>query len=186
MRKLLISQMVSLDGLFSGPNGELDWHMVDEDFNEFAIDQLNQVDTLIFGRVTYGWMAGYWPTPVATTDDPVVAGKMNELSKIVFSKTLDKTEWNNSRIVKGDLAQEIAKLKGQPGKDMVVFGSGQITSALAQLGLIDEYRIFVCPLVLGNGVPLFKGVTKRLDLKLLRSKAFRSGVIMSCYAPQTA
>ena len=183
MRKVLISQMVSLDGFFSGPNGELDWHMVDEDFNAFAIDQLNQVDTILFGRVTYGWMAGYWPTPDAIKNDPVVAGKMNELHKVVFSKTLTEATWNNSRVVKGDLAAEIEALKRQPGKDMVVFGSGQITSALAQLGLIDVYRLFVCPLVLGSGVPLFKDVASRVRLKLARTKPLKSGVVLLEYEP---
>src|SRR5689334_15159403 len=138
--------MVSLDGFFAGPNGELDWHVVDEEFNEFAIDQLNAMDALIFGRVTYEGMLSYWPTQIAIENDPEIADKMNTLPKLVFSKTLDRVEWgqwDNARLIKGDIGEEIAKLKQQPGKDMVIFGSGSIVSTLAQLGLIDEYRILI-------------------------------------------
>jgi dihydrofolate reductase len=183
MRKVIVSMMVTLDGFFAGPNGEIDWHVVDEEFNEYANDFLSSVDTLLFGRVTYQLMADYWPSPSATTDDPIIADKMNQLRKIAFSKTLEKVEWNNSRLVKGNIAEEIAKLKQQPGKDMAIFGSGSIVSTLTQLGLIDEYRIMVNPVVLGNGKPLFKDIHDKLNLKLLRTKTFRSGNIMLCYQP---
>jgi dihydrofolate reductase len=175
--------MVTLDGFFAGPNGEIDWHVVDDEFNEYADDFLSSVDTLLFGRVTYQLMADYWPSPSATTDDPIIADKMNQLHKIAFSKTLEKVEWNNSRLVKGNITEEIAKLKQQPGKDMAIFGSGSIVSTLTQLGLIDEYRIMVNPVVLGNGKPLFKDIHDKLNLKLLRTKTFRSGNIMLCYQP---
>ncbi len=186
MRKVIVSEMVSLDGFFSGPNGELDWHVVEEEFNEFAIDQLNAMDTLLFGRVTYQGMLSYWPTPDAIQNDPVVADKMNTLPKVVFSKTLDRVEWGqwaNARLVNGDIGGEISRLKQQPGKDMVIFGSGSIVSALTELGLIDEYRIIVAPVVLGNGVPLFKGITKPVNLKLLRTKSLKSGVVLLYYEP---
>ena len=183
MRKVIVANLVSLDGFFAGPNGEIDWHNVDEEFNEYAIDLLSSVDALLFGRVTYELMASYWPTPAATENDPIVAGKMNSLPKVVFSRTLEKVEWKNTRLVKGNLAEEISKMKQQPGKDIVIFGSGSIVSALTQLGLIDEYRIMVNPVVLGNGKPLFKGMNDRLNLKLLRTKMFRSGNVMLCYEP---
>ncbi|HEX3640783.1 MAG TPA: dihydrofolate reductase family protein [Ktedonobacteraceae bacterium] len=183
MRKVIVSMMVTLDGFFAGPNGEIDWHVVDDEFNEYADDFLSSVDTLLFGRVTYQLMADYWPSPSATTDDPIIADKMNQLHKIAFSKTLEKVEWNNSRLVKGNITEEIAKLKQQPGKDMAIFGSGSIVSTLTQLGLIDEYRIMVNPVVLGNGKPLFKDIHDKLNLKLLRTKTFRSGNIMLCYQP---
>jgi dihydrofolate reductase len=186
MRKVIVSEMVSLDGFFAGPNGEIDWHVVDEEFNEWAIAQLNAMDALLFGRVTYQGMASYWPTPAAIEDDPEVADKMNTLPKIVFSKTLDKVEWgkwNNARLVTDDLGAEISKLKQQPGKDMVIFGSGSIVSALTQLGLIDEYRILVAPVVLGSGVPLFKGIAKPFKLNLLRTKTLKTGVVLMYYEP---
>lgn len=175
--------MVTLDGFFEGPNKEIDWHNVDEEFNEYAIDLLNSVDILLFGRVTYELMASYWPTPSATTNDPIVAEKMNSLPKIVFSTTLHKADWNNTRLVKERIAEEILKLKLQSGKDMVIFGSGSIVSTFTQLGLIDEYRIIVNPVVLGNGNPLFKGIHDKLNLKLLRTKTFSSGNVLLCYQP---
>src|SRR5947209_13503348 len=110
MRNLFLFMMVTLDGFFEGPNQEIDWHNVDEEFNEFAIQQLNDLDTLLFGRVTYQLMASYWPTPIAIENDPIVADKMNTVPKIVFSKTLDKAEWINSRLVKENSAEEISKL----------------------------------------------------------------------------
>jgi dihydrofolate reductase len=186
VRKVIVSEMVSLDGFFSGPNGELDWHIVEGDFNAFAVDQLNAMDTLLFGRVTYQGMLSYWPTPDAIQNDPVVADKMNTLPKVVFSRTLDKVEWgkwDNARLVKGDIGEEISKLRQQPGEDMVIFGSGSIVSILTELGLIDEYRIIVAPIVLGRGVPLFRGMTKRVNLRLLRTKSLKSGVVLLYYEP---
>ena len=183
MRKVILFNAVTLDGFFAGPNGEIDWHNVDEEFNEFAIDQLNSTDGLIFGRVTYQLMASYWPTPSALTDDPIIADKMNNLPKIVFSKTLEKAEWNNTKLIKGNIAEEISKLKRQPGKDLFVFGSADLASTLTNLGLIDEYRIIVNPVVLGNGKPLFKGIKDKLHLKLVNTKTFRSGNVLLYYEP---
>src|SRR5258708_12246126 len=108
MKKLLVSEMVSVDGFFAGPNGEIDWHNVDEEFNTFAIEQLDSVDTLVFGRVTYELMASYWPTAEALKDDSVVAAKMNALPKIVFSKTLENLPGNNSRLTKNKFLEEIS------------------------------------------------------------------------------
>ncbi len=173
--------MVTLDGLFAGPNGEIDWHHVDEEFNDFAIAQLNSAGGLLFGRVTYQLMAGYWPTDSATTDDPIVAGKMNALPKIVFSKTLQSAEWNNTRLVKGNIAEELSKLKRQPGKDWLLFGSANLASTLTNLGLIDEYRVMVNPVVLGSGKPLFQGLKEKLALKLTDTKTFRNGNVLLCY-----
>ena len=111
MRKLFAFNMVSLDGFFEGPNRDINWHNVDDEFNQFAIEQTSTVDTILFGRVTYELMAGYWPTPAATTDDPVIADLMNRLPKIVFSRTLQKAEWNNTRLIKDHIAEEITTLK---------------------------------------------------------------------------
>ena len=186
MRKLLVSEMVTLDGFFEGPNREIDWHMVDGDFNDFAIQQLNSVDLLIFGRVTYQLMVDYWPSPAATTDDPIVADKMNTLPKVVFSNTLKSApwgRWNNARLATNSLADEISTLKQQPGKDMVIFGSGTLVAALTQLGLIDEYRIFVNPVILGSGKPLFGGIDASCKLKLASTNPFKSGVVQLNYSP---
>jgi dihydrofolate reductase len=183
MRKVILFNMVTLDGFFEGPNGEIDWHKVDEEFNQFAIDQLNSVDVLLFGRVTYELMASYWPTPAATADDPIVAEKMNTMPKIVFSRTLEKAEWNNTRLVKENVVEEITRLKQQPGQDLIIFGSADLTATFIQYGLIGEYRIMVNPVVLGNGKPLFKGIKDKFNLKLLKTKTFRSGNVLLYYQP---
>ena len=184
MRKLIFFMLTTLDGYYAGPNGEIDWHNVDDEFNEFAIDQLNSVDTLLFGRVTYEGMASYWPTPDAIANDPVVAGKMNQLQKIVFSKTLDKVVWENTRLIKANAPEEIAKLKEQPGKDLIIFGSSDLAVTLIPYGSIDEYRIMVNPIVLGNGKPVFKGIKDKLKLRLIKTKTFRSGNVLLFYQPE--
>jgi dihydrofolate reductase len=181
MRKVFVFNLVTLDGYFEGPKREIDWHNVDAEFNEYAIDMLNSVDTLIFGRVTYELMTNYWPTPAAKKDDPIVAEKMNTLPKIVFSRTLEKVEWNNTRLVKDNIEEEIQKMKRQPGKDMALLGSGSILTELAPLGLIDEYRIMVNPVVLGSGNPMFKGIKDRLNLRLLKIRTFKSGNVLLYY-----
>jgi dihydrofolate reductase len=188
MRKVILSNMVTLDGFFEGPNKELDWHIVDEEFNQYAIDLLSNVDALLFGRVTYQLMADYWPAaatnPSTPKSDLEIADKMNNLPKIVFSKTLQEVKWNNSRLIKANIAEEISKMKTQPGKDMVIFGSGSIVSTFMQLGLIDEYRIIVNPVVLGNGNPLFKGINDKQNLKLLNTRVLGSGIVILYYAHQ--
>jgi dihydrofolate reductase len=183
MRKLFSFNMVTLDGFFEGPNQEIDWHNVDEEFNEFAIEQTSAVDTLLFGRVTYQLMASYWPTPDAIANDPIVADMMNRTPKIVFSRTLDKAEWNNTRLIKDHIAEEITKLKQQPGKDLALFGSANLMSTLVQMDLIDEHRIMVNPIVLGSGKPLFQGINDPLKLKLVNTRVFRSGNVLLYYVP---
>ena len=183
MRKVFLFNMTTLDGFFEGPDQDISWHNVDDEFNEFAIEQLNEIGTLLFGRVTYQGMESYWPTEMAINDDPIVAELMNSLPKIVFSKTLDKAEWNNSRLVKENVADEVLKLKAQPGKDIAIFGSSDLAVTLAESGLIDEYRIIVNPVFLGHGTPLLKGIQDKINLKLLEAKAFKSGNVMLYYAP---
>jgi dihydrofolate reductase len=128
-------------------------------------------------------MESYWPTPVATTDDPIIADKMNNFSKIVFSRTLEKAEWHNTRLVKENIAEEVAKLKQQAGKDLIIFGSSNLAASFINLGLLDEFRIMVNPVVLGNGKPLFEGIHDKLHLKLIKTKTFHSGNILLYYQP---
>ena len=137
----------------------------------------------MFGRITYELMASYWPTPYALKNDPIVAERMNSLPKVVFSRTLDEASWNNTKLVKGDIAAEIRKMKGEPGKDMVIFGSGNIISQMAQEGLIDEYQIVVNPVVLGKGRTIFEGIKEKLNLKLTKTQAFGNGNVLLCYEP---
>jgi dihydrofolate reductase len=183
MRKVILFNMVTLDGFFEGPDRDINWHNVDDEFNEFAIEQINSVDTLIFGRVTYELMASYWPTKEAITNDPIVADKMNSMPKIVFSKTLASADWQNTRLVKGDAAEEIAKLKKQPGKDLIIFGSADLAASFIKDGLIDEFRVMLNPVLLGRGTPIFKGIQDKLNLKLLKTRTFGSGNVLLYYQP---
>jgi dihydrofolate reductase len=118
---------------------------------KYAAEQLKTKDALLLGRVTYQLFASYWPTPSAYEDNPILAPMLNDITKIVFSKTLNRAEWNNSRLIKENMAEEVLKLKEHPGKDMVILGSGSIVSALTRLGLIDGYEFMVSPVVLGRG-----------------------------------
>jgi len=181
MRTLFAFDMVTLDGFFEGPDRDISWHNVDDEFNAFAGRQLGTVDGLLFGRVTYQLMALYWPT--AAGNDPVVTLKMNTLPKFVFSRTLERAEWNNTRLIRENAAEEILKLKQERGKDLALFGSANLLSTLAQAGLVDEYRLMVNPILLGKGTPLFQGLDRRMDLKLISSNTYRSGNVLLCYRP---
>jgi len=183
MRTVFSFQMVSLDGFFEGPSRELDWHNVDEEFHKFAGHQLSTVDTLLFGRVTYQMLAAYWPA--AAESDPMIAGRMNSLPKLVFSRTLRSVEWNNSRLMKENLVEEVSKLKNQPGKDIALLGSASLLTTLMDANLVDEHRIMIAPIVLGSGNPLFRELERRQGLKMLRSTAFKSGNVLLVYAPIT-
>jgi len=183
MRKVIMFNLITLDGYFEGVNKwDIAWHQVDDEFNDFSIDQLDHADGLIFGRVTYQGMASYWPMPEAVTDDPEVASRMNSIHKYVFSKTLDKAEWNNTQVIKGDAVKALSNLKDQPGKDLYIFGSADLSSTFTRHNLIDEYRLMVNPIVLGKGGPLFKDNGSMLKLKLLNTKSFKNGNVLLYYA----
>ena len=178
MRKVIVSIFVSLDGSFEGPNKELDWHVWDDEMEKYMGDLLNTVDAILLGRVAYQLLANYWPS---STEN--LAPKLNKLPKIVFSKTLEKVEWNNSRLIKENIKEEVLRIKRQPGKDLVLFGGADIASAFLQLGLIDEYRIIVNPVVLSNGKPFFKDIKDTFNLKLLKAKTFSCGNVILYYQP---
>jgi dihydrofolate reductase len=186
MRKVMQFMMTSLDGYVARPNGDIDWHVTDEEFNDFAVEQIHSVDTLLFGRVTYEGMASYWPTPMAIEDDPEIANLMNTMPKIVFSKTLSRADWQNTRLIKDDVAAEVAKLKQAAGKDLIIFGSNNLSASFINLGLIDEVRIIVAPVLLGEGISLFAGVTNTPRLNLLKTRAFKSGNVLHYYAPESS
>jgi dihydrofolate reductase len=183
MRRILAFLVVTVDGYYEGPDQEFDWPVVDEEFNEFGLQQLDEVDTLLFGRVTYEGMASYWPTPAAEQDDPRVAARMNGLPKLVVSRTLDRADWADTRIVKGDVAAELTRLKQRPGKDIAVFGSSDLVVSLLGMGLVDELRIMVHPVVLGAGKSLFRTAPERVRLRLVEARTFRSGSVLLTYRP---
>ena len=182
MRKLFSFNMVTLDGFFEGPNENIDWHNADnEEFNEFAIEQTSEADTLLFGRKTYQLMASYWPTEMAVQSDPIIADLMNRLSKIVFSRTMERAEWNNTRLIRENAEQEIRKLKMQPGKDMAIFGSANLISTI--MDVIDEHRVMVNPILLGAGTPMFKSTGEKVQLELVNERTFKSGNVLLSYRP---
>jgi dihydrofolate reductase len=184
MRKIGVFNQVSLDGYFVDMNGDMSWaHRQDAEWNAFVAGNAKGGGALLFGRVTYEMMASYWPTPMASQTDPIVAERMNQLPKIVFSRTLNKASWNNTKLVKGDVAAEVRKMKREPGEDMAILGSGSIVSLLASEGLIDEYQIVVNPIVLGQGRTMFDGIKERLTLKLTKTRAFGNGNVLLCYEP---
>ena len=186
MRKLAVFNHVSLDGYFVDVNGSMSWAKSgtkDAEWNAFVAENAKGDGPLLFGRVTYELMASFWPTPMADQHDPVVAERMNKLPKVVFSKTLDKASWSNTRLVKGDMVAEIRKMKKEPGEDMVILGSGSIVSQLAQEGLIDAYQVAVNPTILGQGRTMFEGVKEKLNLKLTKTRTFGNGNVFLCYEP---
>jgi dihydrofolate reductase len=183
MGKLGVFNLITLDGYFTGQKGDISWHNVDAEFQEYAEENSNSGNTLLFGRVTYELMASYWPTPDAIKNDPIVAQGMNSSAKIVFSRTLNKADWVNTRLVKDDMLGEVRKLKQQSAKDLTILGSGSIVAQLAQAGLIDEYQVLLNPIVLGKGRTMFEGVKNKFILKLTKTRTFGNGNILLCYEP---
>jgi dihydrofolate reductase len=185
MRKVTVFNLMTIDGYFSGQDGDISWHNVDEEFQELAEQTSNSGDTLLFGRVTYELMVRYWPTQEAIRNDPVVAAGMDNAEKIVFSRTLEKVDWNNTRLVKNDLPAEVRKLKQQSENDLTVLGSGSIVSQLTQVGLIDEYQILLNPVVIGKGKTMFEGIKQKINLRLTKTRRFKNGNILLHYEPMT-
>jgi dihydrofolate reductase len=186
MRKLTAFNFMTLDGYFEGPKkGEYAWHKHDQstEETEFAEDKLQYNNTLLLGRVTYDQMASFWPTENAIKMVPDVAKGMNKAEKIVFSNTLKKPEWNNTRVMSGNIVEEIKKLKNTTGSNMTILGSGSIITLFAENGLIDEFQFMINPKAIGSGTPIFKGIKQQLNLKLISSKAFKDGVVVLTYQP---
>ena len=181
MSKLIMWNLMTLDGFFDGAeHWALDWHQYawGEELERMSIEQLRGADMLLFGRVTYEGMAAYWKTAQGE-----VAGYMNSLPKGVFSRTLERVDWRNTTLLKGDVKQEVEALKGKGQKDIYVFGSGGLSATIMEEGLFDEYRLCLVPVVLGNGKPLFGRPPSRLRMKLLESRALNSGSVLLRYEP---
>jgi len=182
MPRLMVFNQVSLDGYFTDRNGDMSWaHKDDPEWTACASENAKGGGTLLFGRKTYEMMANFWPTKAAFEQMPAVAKGMNDMQKVVFSRTLDKATWKNTKLVKGDLVTEVGKMKKAPGADMVILGSGTIVSQLTQAGLIDEYQLVVDPVVLGEGRTLFEGVKDKLNLKRTNARTFGNGNVVLTY-----
>ena len=188
MRKVVMFNRISVDGFFAGPNGEIDWFIADPELDK-ALHEMGQPgvappDTVLLGRVTYQLFESFWPKIAADPDVPIeariMADELNRMTKVVFSKTLDDVSWENTRLVKGSVTEEVSRLKQEKGSDILIFGSGTIVQQLASEGLIDEYLLAATPVILGTGKPLFKNV-KKLNFKLLETRNFKSGNVLLHY-----
>jgi dihydrofolate reductase len=181
MSRLIMWNLLTLDGFFEGAKSwELDWHQYvwGEELEQLSIEQLRSADRLLFGRVTYEGMAAHWQTAQGE-----VADLMNNLPKVVFSRTLERPQWANTRLVKDNAVAEVLELKRQGEKNMFVFGSAGLCATLMNHGLFDEYRLALTPAVLGIGKPLFGRGLSRLRLKLLEARPLSSGCVILRYEP---
>jgi dihydrofolate reductase len=189
MRRVLVSNSISLDGFASGPNGELDWFahkgfLKGTELGKYTRTLLTSVDSILLGRQTYEEFSSRWPT--RTDDDPVITERMNNLPKFVFSRSLKQVAWGNwgtAKLIKEDAATALRKMKQEPGRDMVVLGSFTLVSTLMKAGLIDEYQLLIYPVVLGKGRPEFKDLDQRYSLNLIDVKQFKSGAVKLAYQP---
>jgi dihydrofolate reductase len=182
MRKLTVFNFVTMNGYFKGAHDDISWGH-DKPQNDYAAETLKGGDILLFGRVTYELMVQFWPTDEAMKSLPEVAEGMNQAEKIVFSQTLDKVEWNNARLLKDNIVEEIKKMKQTPGANLTVLGSGSIVTQFADAGLIDEFQLLVQPVALGEGTPILKGMKNKTDLKLTNTRVFETGNVLLCYQP---
>jgi dihydrofolate reductase len=186
MQKLIVFNNISLDGYFAAANGDFSWAKVDTgdaEFTAFVEGNVNAGGQLLFGRITYEMMSSFWPTENAIKTFPKTAEGMNRASKVVFSRTLSNASWNNTRLVKSDLASEVRKMKTESGKGIAILGSGSIVAQLAPARLIDEYQFMVNPVVLGKGRTMFEGVTEKINLKLTKTRTFNNGKVFLSYQP---
>jgi dihydrofolate reductase len=180
MRNIISFVHVSLDGFVAGPNGEMDWIKVDEEIFDFVSKRINEGDTSLYGRRTYELMESYWPTaadkPNATKHDREHAEWYKKVRKVVLSKTLQDADLPNTKIISDNIRESIHEIKQGAGPDILLFGSPTATHSLMQLNLIDGYWLFVNPVILGQGIPLFANIKDKVKLKLLTTRPFSSGV----------
>lgn len=186
MRKLIFFMHTSLDGFVAGLNGEMDWIKVDDAMFDFVGTMTDQADTALYGRITYQMMESYWPTagekPNASKHDKEHSIWYNKVSKIVLSKTIKNNEQNNTKVISENISENINKLKQQDGRNILIFGSPSASNAILNKGLVDEFWIFVNPVLLGQGIPLFKDIAASVKLSLIETKTFDIGVIALHYA----
>jgi dihydrofolate reductase len=184
MRRLAVFNHVSLDGFFTDARGDMSFahnSRQDPEWDAFVEQNASESGTLVFGRVTYEMMAGFWPTPAAAQMMPAVADRMNAFPKIVFSRTLDKVTWKNATLVPGDAAIEMRRLKKEDGEPLTILGSGKLVASLARQGLVDDYHLVVNPVLLGAGRTMFEGIRDRQRLKLTGTRRFANGNVLLGY-----
>lgn len=183
MRNIILALQVSLDGYMEGPNREIDWHMVDDELHSHFNEELRAMGAFLDGRITYELMAGFWPTadrdPASTPPEVEFAGIWREMPKIVYSKTLERADWNTT-VARDVVVEDVLALKAQPGGDLAL-GGAQLADSFRRLGLIDEYWIYIHPVLLGRGTPLFKPSDSRTPLTLAETRTFGNGVVRLRY-----
>jgi len=179
MRRVIMWDMVSVDGFFEAPGHDIGWFVFEDELAAYIGETQLEADTLLFGRVTYEMMAAYWPSAEGN-----IATFMNGVEKFVFSRTLTSADWHRTTLLTGDAAKEVERLKQRDGGTIFVFGSADFAAGLIAKGLVDEYRLGINPVLLGNGVPLFKPGLKRTELKLTHARPLKSGVVILHYQPQ--
>ncbi|WP_370619869.1 dihydrofolate reductase family protein [Mumia sp. Pv 4-285] len=183
MRSVYAFLLTSVDGYHADADGSTEWFTVDEEFEEYSRSQGDHIDTIVMGRVTFELMASYWPTPEAYEADPVVAGFMNDLPKVVASRTMTEHPWGPTTFVADGLADHVRELKTAPGKDIAVFGSSSLVAELLPTGVIDELRVIVDPVALGSGTPVLAGLAGPLPLRRTDVRSFANGHVLLTYAP---
>jgi dihydrofolate reductase len=188
MRKLKLQVQMTVDGYIAGRNGEMDfmvWNW-DDELKQYVDDITEPVDCIILGRKLAEGFIPHWAAVAANPDDPeFTAGKkFTDTHKVVFTKTLNESEWDNTVLAKGDLVGEITKLKQQDGKDIIAYGGATFVSALIKRGLIDEYHLFINPVAIGNGMAIFKELDSKQDLILVKSRSFDCGIVLLNYKPK--
>jgi len=185
MRKVIFLMHISLDGLVAGPNGEMDWLVYNDELEKYAHALHDSTDAVIYGRVTFQMMEGYFPTlldnPESEGGDLKHAQYLDKVTKYVFSKTLTSSDWKNTVFIHDNLAEEMKRIKEQPGKDLWLLGSPMLAQEFMRLGLIDEYWLTLNPVILGNGKPLFAGLDNQINLKLLESRSLPGGMVVLRY-----
>jgi len=189
MRKIKLQMQLSLDGFICGPQGEMDWMVWDWDdiVKNYVADLTNSADTFLMGRVTGEGMAVYWPTvasnPESKEEEKWMADKLNSLPKVIFSKTVTHINWTNTRVA-NDIVEEVKELKKEPGKDILIYGGAGIVSSFIRENLIDEYHLFINPVVIGNGRTIYNNVKRNTKLKLVTATSSLTGIVILTYVPE--
>lgn len=189
MRKIKLQMQMTLDGFVGGVNGELDWMVWDWDavLKNYVTDLTNTADTILIGRATGEGMAVYWPTvpgnPESSEEDKWIAGKLNSLPKVVFSRTITSINWTNTRVA-NDILEEVRELKKEPGKDIIIYGGAGIVSSFIRENLIDEYHLFINPVIIGKGKTIFGNVKGQMKLRLVNITTSATGIVILQYQPE--
>jgi len=187
MRKLKLQMQLSVDGFVAGPNGEMDWMTWnwDDKIKDYVNALTDSIDCILLGGHMPGGFIPYWESVAANAEDPQYefGKKMVDTPKVVFTKTIEKSTWNNTVLAKGDITEEVNRLKAQSGKDIITYGGAGLASSLIKFNLIDEYHLFINPAIIGNGMAIFKEVSQKLNLKLVKAVPFECGIVVLCYRP---